>query len=148
MEILNAVARAYQVAKERNWDTVYWCVDLHGTVLDANYSSESFSFIDEQVVKALQMISILPETRLILWSSINQDDEVKIRELFSANDIVVHYVNENPEVASTATGAFDRKFYFSILIDDKAGFTPETWPAVAHCATAHSVQLRTERGQE
>jgi hypothetical protein len=65
-----------------------------------------------------------------LWSSITPDDEVKIRALFASAGIPVAAVNENPFIENTATGNFDKKFYFSILVDDKAGFCPTEWPDV------------------
>lgn len=141
MSILNAVIRAYNVAAERDWNVVYWCVDLHGTVLEANYSSAEFKFIDDKVVAALQKIRALPETRLILWSAVTKEDEIKIREMFEANGIHVDYVNENPEIANTKTGNFEDKFYFSVLVDDKAGFVPSMWTSVARQAENSHKQL-------
>lgn len=142
MSILTAVQRAYDVMVERKWDTVYWCVDLHGTVLESNYSSKEYSFLGDDVVTALQMISDLPETRIILWSSIHKADEANIRKLFADHDINVHYVNENPEVPNTDTGNFERKFYFSVLVDDKAGFTPDQWMPTALLAEQLSTNAR------
>lgn len=147
MSILNAVIRAYNVAEERDWDVVYWSIDLHGTVLQSNYSNAEFVFIDDKVVPALQKIRALPETRIILWSSINAEDELKIRKLFEDNGIAVDYVNQNPEIVSTGTGNFDAKFYFSILVDDKAGFTPSMWTSVARQAESSHKKLTASRAQ-
>lgn len=35
-------------------------------------------------------------------------------------------VNSNPDEKDTKTGDFSKKFYFNILLDDRAGFQPET----------------------
>lgn len=144
MSLQKGVSRAYNVAMERKHEMIFWCIDLHGTVLESNYSSDSFTFIDAAVtVPALQAISALPETRIILWSGISDEDRDKVIELFTANGIRVDWVNENPAVPSSGTGHFDKKFYFSVLVDDKAGFHPHDWPHVA----AHAVMMSQEYHQ-
>lgn len=138
------VSRAYNVAMERNHEMIFWCIDLHGTVLESNYSSESFSFLlADETVPALQAISALPETRIILWSGISDEDAVQVIKLFTDHNIRVDWVNENPAVPSSGTGHFDKKFYFSILVDDKAGFSPNDWPRVAE----HAVMMSQEYHQ-
>lgn len=52
-------------------------------------------------------------------------------DFLRSRGISVHYANENPEVGNTATGNFDRKFYFSVVVDDKAGFDPSEWEDIA-----------------
>ena len=125
-----AIPRAYAIMKERNWDTVYWAVDLHGTVITSNYESGTYTYINEEAKVALQAISALPETRLILWSSMNGFDQTNVMALFKSDGIHVDWFNENPAVESTGTGCFNQKFYFSVLVDDKAGFDPNDWAAV------------------
>jgi hypothetical protein len=46
--------------------------------------------------------------------------------MFKEHGIMPQYFNENTAVENTATGNFSSKFYFSVLLDDKAGFNPET----------------------
>lgn len=130
MAIEDAIIRAYRTAHDRNWNTVYWAVDLHGTVLKSNYANDSFEFINDSARTALQLLSKLPETRIIIWSSIFAGDADRVRRLFADNNIRVDYVNENPEVTNTLVGNFSSKFYFSVLIDDKAGFIPDEWSTV------------------
>lgn len=141
MSILNAITRAYDVTLERDWDTIYWALDLHGTVLRSNYSNSEYEFINDQVVEALQFISNLPESRIIIWSSIHDRDWSDIRRLFVRNGIRIHYCNSNPEVKSTETGNFRQKFYFSIVVDDKAGFDPASWTEVAECVRKQHARL-------
>lgn len=142
MSTMRGVSRAYNVAMERKHDLIFWCIDLHGTVLESNYSSESFTFLaPEKTVPALQLISSLPESRIILWSGISDEDRDKVVKLFKDNNIRVDYVNENPDVPSSGTGHFDKKFYFSILIDDKAGFSYHEWQIVAEHAWMKSQEL-------
>ena len=87
------------------------------------YSSSSV--VNDECIEALQYISSLPETKIIIWSSAFEDDVKRVFELFEQHNITPHFFNENPLVENTSTGNFDKKFYFSLLLDDKAGFDPD-----------------------
>ena len=137
--ISRAIARAYQILNERNWDTVYWAVDLHGTVLKANYENGGYEFINSAAARALKYISTRPESKIILWSSLHDEEWDKVVAFLKEAGVVVHYCNENPEVPNTDTGNFSSKFYFSILVDDKAGFSPNEWDEVAKAVENHSI---------
>lgn len=123
--ITNAILRAYQTMRARNWDTVYWAIDLHGVCFPSNYQQGDYTFINETCKEALRAISARPESRIILWSSCHAVEQKAIMEFFGLHGIKVHYFNQNPEVEDTKTGCFAKKFYFSVLLDDKAGFDPE-----------------------
>lgn len=139
--IYKAIHRAYQILKERNWDTVYWAIDLHGVCLESNYENGGYKFVNQQAIDTLKYISSLPESRIILWSSAHAHEQGAIMNFFSRNGIDVDYFNENPEVANTKTGAFNQKFYFSILLDDKAGFDPIVdWATVYYWTRACSIE--------
>lgn len=125
MSTLNAIKRAYKLLEERNWDKVYWCIDLHGVCLKSTYN-DTIEFINEDAVKTLQLISSLDETVIILWSSCYKDYSIKITDLFLENSIKVKYFNENKDITSTDYAYFGDKFYFDILLDDKAGFDANT----------------------
>ena len=126
MSIIKSIERAYSLLQERNWDTIYWAIDLHGTCIKSNYVSGEYEWINEDAVKCLQLISSLKETKIIIWSSCYHK-EFKIIDRFLMNhDIYSWEFNFNPTIENTQTGCFDDKFYFSILLDDKAGFDPDT----------------------
>ena len=125
MSIIKAVERAYSLLQERNWDTIYWAIDLHGTCIKSNYVSGEYEWINEDALKCLQLIRSLKETRIILWSSVYSKEQLNIRKFFYENDVEVDFFNNSLE-KNTETGCFDTKFYFSILLDDKAGFDPDT----------------------
>jgi hypothetical protein len=73
----------------------------------------------------------LPETSIIIWSSCYDRDLDKVWAMFKEHGITPQYFNENTAVENTATGDFERKFYFSVLLDDKAGFDPDVdWKIV------------------
>lgn len=117
------VHRTYQKMKARNWDTLYWAIDIHDTCIKANYSTteiptEFFPFAKE----TLQYLSKKEYHCLILFTCSHQKDVDKYLQLFRDNNIHFSYVNENPTVPNTALGAYDKKFYTNFYIEDKAGF--------------------------
>lgn len=133
MSIVKSVAKAYAVMKERNWDTVYWAVDLHGVCLKSNYKTDSYEWINEAALRALKVIASLPESRIILWSSVHPEEMSNIIEFFREQGIVVHDFNKNIREKSNDVSCFDKKFYFSVLLDDKAGFDPDTdWDRISY----------------
>lgn len=124
MSLIKAIERAYKIKEERNWDTIYWAIDLHGVCLKSNYTSHEFDWVNDNVIETLRLIQSLPESKIIIWTSCYDDDYQTISEFFG--DIGIScYINCNPEVENTDTGCFDDKFYFSVLLDDKAGFNPD-----------------------
>lgn len=120
--LVDAIDRAYQTMRERNWDTIYWAIDLHGVCLKSNYEQGGYQWINDLVLPGLQEIAKRPESHIILWSSAHPEEHAAIVQFFADHGIFVSGFNGNPFVADTATGCFDEKFYFSILLDDKAGF--------------------------
>lgn len=126
MSIIKAVERAYSLLQERNWDTIYWAIDLHGTCIKSNYVSGEYEWINEDALKCLQLIQSLVESEIIIWTSCYSSDYNKIIKFFIQNNIAIYNINCNSEVKNTKTGCFNTKFYFSILLDDKAGFDPDT----------------------
>jgi hypothetical protein len=124
--ITRAVRTAYKKMQDRNWDTIYYLVDLHETVFHSDYDNVALNIYPE-AKKALQYLCMLPETKIILWSSVyEQDKETYINEL-KTYGIVVDAFNVNPFEGNTKMGCFSEKPYFSVVIDDKAGFIPSEW---------------------
>lgn len=122
--IQKAIKRAFEAKRTRGYDTIYWAIDLHGTCLKSNYTNGSYEFVNEEAVAALQRISDREDSKIILWSGCYPEEQAKIIQFFSDNMIKVDFFNENPLEMSTPTGDFSKKFYFSVLLDDKAGFDP------------------------
>ena len=118
--IQKAIINAYKKLKERNWDTIYWAIDLHDTCLKANYDNTNSEFINNDAKECLEYISSLPESKIIWWTSTNSNVIDDIDKWFTSMNINSASINCNPFVENTQTGCFDEKFYFSILLDDKA----------------------------
>jgi hypothetical protein len=61
---------------------------------------------------------------LILFTSSHDEYVKEYLDIFKQLGVYFKYHNENPECPSTDIGDFSRKFYFNVLLDDKAGFDP------------------------
>jgi hypothetical protein len=123
--LLDAIQRSYDIMEKRGWDTIYWAVDLHGVCLVSNYEQGGYTWINDTAARALRMIAAQPENKIILWSSAHEEEQPTIIEFFKSHGIDVLAFNANPLEKNTKTGCFDKKFYFSVLLDDKAGFDPD-----------------------
>ena len=126
MSIIKAIERAYQIKEERNWDTIYWCIDLHGTCIKSNYVSGEYEWINEDAKQCLQLIASLFESKIIIWSSCYSKEWKDLCSFFNKHNVAISWINSNPNIENTETGCFDDKFYFSVGIDDKFGFDSET----------------------
>lgn len=129
--ISKAIKKAYDTAVSRGWDTMYWAVDLHETIMRPTHSKEPSTEFYDGAVRVLKTLTERPDQYLILYTSSHDDDVIHYLGLLRAQGVLFDYVNENPSVLNNAYGCFDRKFYFNVLVDDKAGFDPESdWEAV------------------
>lgn len=129
--IEKAIIRAYDVMHKRNWDTIYWAIDLHGTCLISSYDNDKIEFINPQAEMTLKELSKYPETKIILWSCLHAPEWERVLAFFERHGIKVAAVNANPFEQSNGYADFSSKFYFSVLLDDKAGFDPDTdWAVV------------------
>jgi len=130
MDLRRAILKAYLTAQQRGWDTIYVMVDAHDTICDSNYRDASAPFYPN-AIEALRKISSFPEIYLVLWTSCYPIEGPKYTDRLAEEGVNFKGLNETP-VENTKTGDFTRKPYFSILIDDKAGFDPSTWDEVYH----------------
>ena len=109
---------------KRNWDTIYVAVDLHGTLIKPTYNS-IIEFYPE-AIEVIRWFNKRKDFKIILWTA-SYPKEIEDFLLVAAIDgIRFDFVNSNPLEANSNKGCFDEKFYFNILLDDKAGFIGET----------------------
>jgi hypothetical protein len=133
MNLFN-IKKSFEMKKAKGWPEIYFCIDLHGTIIPSGRSSEDnkdyLSFYDG-AKEVLQWISNRRDLFLILWTSTPPDRQTEVHEWFLKNGIEVNYWNENPHAKDTPRSRFDKKFYFNVVLDDRGGFEPETdWKAI------------------
>ena len=122
------IKRAFKTARDRNWDKVYWLIDVHGTICKSDYANdkgiqrEFFPGAKE----TLQELTRRADCCLILWTCSWQDDINDILSWLKNNGINMDHVNVNPEVESNKLSNFQAKIYCNVILDDKAGFEGET----------------------
>ncbi len=125
--ISKAIRNAHKTSTERSWDLTYWAIDIHGTMIVPNYlAGEIPRDFFPGVIEAMQLLSKIPTIKLILYTCSHPHEIDQYLEYFKLHNIHFDFVNGNPEVPSGGYGCFDQKFYLNVLMDDKAGFDPET----------------------
>ena len=122
MDFFN-IQRAFQQKQERKWDTLYWCVDLHGVIIEGKYNlNNEGAQIYPGAIEVLSFLTKRPDQKLILWTSSHAESVKNVLFWLASSGIRFDYINENPECPNTVLCDFHQKFYFNILLDDKAGF--------------------------
>lgn len=130
--VTRAITDCISKARMKAWNKTYWAFDVHGTILKPTFehrvpSTEFYPYAKE----VLQLLSRRPEITLILYTCSYPQEIVDYLKYLERHGIHFDYVNENPEICAGAYGHYDRKFYFNILFEDKAGFDPLTdWKEV------------------
>lgn len=124
MNLFN-IERAFKNMKERKWTKLYWAIDLHDTVITGKYNK--FNVGAEVYPGVLEMFDWFAKRHAdmvpILYTS-SHPEAIKrlMRDELWPRGIEFTYINENPECPSNDMCNFEGKFYFNILLDDKAGF--------------------------
>ncbi|MBK7653117.1 MAG: hypothetical protein IPJ20_23605 [Flammeovirgaceae bacterium] len=125
--ITKAIHICLQKAKEKQWRKTYWAFDIHGTILKPNFKQyEITKEFYPHAKEVLQLISKQKDIVKILYTCSYPNEIEQYVSYFNANGIHFDYVNENPDVADGSYGYYKEKFYFNVLMDDKAGFDGET----------------------
>ena len=123
--IESCIKKALRTKKERKWEKIYFAIDLHDTIVKSSYKNQKDCIVTfPYAIEALKKLSANKEICLILFTSSYKEYLEQYFTFFKNQGINFQYLNENPECPSTATGDFRQKFYFNVLLDDKAGFNP------------------------
>ena len=126
MDIIRAFEAAFYKAKKNDWDYIVVLVDIHDTIFKGTYSiEENFEYLGK-AKEALQLMTRMPNIKMILWSS---SYSYKLRDYIthmSWDDIEFDAINENIEgIENTELACFDKKLYFNVGIDNAFGFDAE-----------------------
>lgn len=129
--IINAINKAFENLHSKKWTKMYWAFDLHETIIKPNWKHGEIPREFYPLAKeAMQLISKRPDIVRIMYTCSHPNEIVQYKEFFAENDIHFDYVNENPEVINEKYGYYDKKPYFNVLFEDKAGFDPTSWKDV------------------
>jgi hypothetical protein len=130
--ITRAIKNCLQHAKERGWSKTYWAFDIHGTLLKPNFRRDAISTeFYPGAIEVMQWLGQRKDIVKILYTCSYPHEIEQYVELFRKHHIHFDYINKNPEIADGGYGYYQDKFYFNVLMDDKAGFDGETdWLAI------------------
>lgn len=128
--LLKWVEKMFKHAEKKEWFETYWFFDLHGVISKPDYRKDVKEIIYYPYVKeTLQHITKnRPDIIMILFTSSSLDELKIYTEILEKDGIHFKYINENPEVtdAKGAFGCYDKKPYYNVVFEDKAGFDPLT----------------------
>ncbi|MFA5313805.1 MAG: hypothetical protein WC375_10920 [Methanomassiliicoccales archaeon] len=129
MSIRQAIIKAFEKKEKRGYKKLYWAIDLHGTVFDADYLKRTN--VREFYPCALEVLTVLAsrasdlgyqDMSLILYTSSNHTEIKEAMEWLRMKGIEFNHVNCNPEFPDNDRCDFSKKFAFDIMLEDKAGF--------------------------
>lgn len=125
--ITRAIENCLRNARERGWEKTYWAIDIHGTILKPNYRHNEISReFYPHAIEVLQLLSKRKDIVKILYTCSYPHEIEQYIEYFAEHAIHFDHINKNPEVVDGGYGYYNDKFYFNVLMDDKAGFDGET----------------------
>jgi hypothetical protein len=125
--ITDYIHKMFLEAFKKQWYETYWVFDLHGTIIKPTYKGTEMIFYPWALETLQSLCLYRPDIKKILWTSSFPEEIDIYLEGFKREGIVFEGINENPNISSKNGnfGFYDKKFYFNVLIDDKAGFDPE-----------------------
>jgi hypothetical protein len=126
------IKRSWERKDQKGYPYQFWCIDCHGTLFANNYVEGSFGgAFFEECLQPLRFLSNRQDVKLILWTSSHRPVIDNALEFLRKKGIFFDYVNENPDIDNDKLCDFSDKFYFDVLLDDKAGFYPaRDWPII------------------
>jgi hypothetical protein len=137
------IKSTFEKMKSRKWNKIYFAIDVHDTILPSNYDNKIIENFYPFAKQTLQYLSKRDDCVLIMYSSMHSEGICKHLQFFKEHEIYFYYVNQNPEIKNTEYANFNNKFYFNILIDDKAGFEAEwQWKEIYSEMLQHEVILQ------
>ena len=134
--VTRAITNAMQMAHSRGWDTLFWNIDVHGTIIVPNWSQEKLPLdCYPLALTALTRIqNFKPMKNVLILSTSSHPKEIgEYMLFFQKHGIEFDYINANPEVSTDKGdfGYYEDKYYFNVMLEDKAGFDPhEDWSAI------------------
>ena len=126
MSIGYAVSRAFQKKMERGWEKwprMFWAIDLHDVIIPGTYTKNNIDkLLYPGALQVLRWLTRREDMCMILWTASHGEPLGEIIDWLQGQGIDFDYCGENPDCESNELCCFDHKFYFDVLLEDKAGF--------------------------
>lgn len=116
----------------KKWPWMYWAIDLHDVIIPGTYTknNEGRAFYPH-ALEVLRWLTNRQDMKLILFTSSHKESAHEILDWMQAQGVRFSYFNENPECKNSDLCDFSSKFYFDMMLEDKAGFEGmEDWLSI------------------
>tara|TARA_R110000868_G_scaffold115997_6_gene309363 strand:+ start:8435 stop:8875 length:441 start_codon:yes stop_codon:yes gene_type:complete len=125
---VKAFINAFKCMDRNEWDHIYVFIDLHSTLVNPSYGHGKISTeLYDGALEGLKMLYNSEDVKMVMYTCSHPHEIVEYVNFFGGVGIKWDYINENPEVKTNNNyyGCYDKKPYYNVLIDDKAGFDGE-----------------------
>jgi hypothetical protein len=124
--LVEFISKMFDHSFKEEWYETYWTFDLHGTIIKPTYKGTEMIYYP-YAKEVLQILTKRPDIKMILWTSSFLNEVEEYLQNFEKENIHFDAVNKNPGISSKNGnfGYYEEKFYFNVLFDDKAGFSPD-----------------------
>lgn len=150
MSITATIGKEFAKARGKGWNRIYVFVDLHECMLKPDWEAEGLAHeYYPEAKELLQELSARKDIVLVLWTCSHPFEIAQYMTTFEADNIHFDYYNENPEITTDKTGVgnsekpkygcYDKKPYYNVLLDDKAGTLPENLAEIRQEFKKHSL---------
>jgi len=122
MNVFN-IRRAFELKKQNKWPKLFWSIDLHDVIIVGKHNrlNEGREFCPN-ALRVLTWLDMRDDMAWILYSCSHGDAINDISAWLDQHGVGPNFVNANPECENGHLCDFSKKFYFDILLEDKAGF--------------------------
>jgi hypothetical protein len=121
------VQKMFEHAFQKEWFETYWAIDLHGVVIYPNHTKDKKKVVYYPYAKeTLQILTLRPDIIMFTYTASYPEQLSGYLEQFINDDIRFNFINENPDISESKGhfGCFDKKPYYNVVFEDKAGFDP------------------------
>ena len=105
---------------------VFEVISVHFFLNNGFYNQTICKSLFSQVCFRTLFMTCVPLFMILTGYLMNKKELYSVLSFFNSHGLGFNFWNCNPNIKSTKTGCFDYKFYFSVLLNDKAGFDPDT----------------------
>jgi len=117
-----AFEKAFERMAIQEWPFIYISVDLHETICHGHhYSGQQIKFYP-YTIDCLQFLLKHPLFKVGLYTCTRDEYLKPYFDALKVEGVIFDYINDSPVTEPTALASFEKKPYFNVLVDDKAGF--------------------------
>lgn len=134
--IFRVLEDSLKAATAKGFDHIVVAVDLHNTIIDSELFNSTEGDLTTKIntaiytdcLRPLRIMSTLSTYKLMMFSGTEDSILREIIEILASHHrIKFDFINEYAGDNNTKSQSFSKKPYYSMILDDKAGFTEADW---------------------